>query len=194
MRLLLLFNILLQLKTVIQKGRGPSVLAIPDPPTTLRPEGERFRTAEQHVAFAWQPGGKRTLARRQKVRHSPIRRLADLGYRLEIAKEPEFVKLVQEVRTEETHATSALLAPGDYYWHVASVNEQGLRGPWGDTRELKIVRDLAVALEAVPALIPHGKQMLAAPGVQLRLKPSSASSSVQALEYKVNDGEYAASC
>ncbi|MBT7700110.1 MAG: LysM peptidoglycan-binding domain-containing protein, partial [Verrucomicrobia bacterium] len=179
--------------TVIQQGRGPNAaLAIPDPPEALQPQGDRFKTAAQRVAFVWEAAGKPTLERRQKLRHSPIKRLADLGYRLEIAGDPEFVKLVQEVRTEGTRATSDLLTPGDYYWRLASVNAQGLRGAWSRTRELSVVRDLGVSLVAEPALIQHGKQLLAAAGVRLHLKPTGSSSSVHSAEYKVNAAAYAA--
>ncbi|KQO02349.1 peptidoglycan-binding protein LysM [Stenotrophomonas sp. Leaf70] len=61
------------------------------------------------------------------------------GSLLQIAREPDFRQPLAESRTDATRLRSPVaLAPGDYYWRVASVDALGQGGRYGQALPLRI--------------------------------------------------------
>lgn len=112
--------------------------ARPEPPAGIAP-AQRTKVPVGEIQMAW---AENTEAG---------------SYRLQVAKDAEFQKLVKEadgvvgaqtkVKVEET---------GTYHWRMASVRPNGDRGPWGDAKQFE-VRPSPAGPEG--GLTGDGKQM-----------------------------------
>ncbi len=62
------------------------------------------------------------------------------AYAFQIARDDGFERLVAEERSlaQTQYVSSAKLAPGEYYWRVASVRADGYRGPFSDIQRLQL--------------------------------------------------------
>ncbi|HTP94527.1 MAG TPA: FecR domain-containing protein [Burkholderiales bacterium] len=62
-------------------------------------------------------------------------------YLFQLARDPGFASVVREIpgMTATRHTEAGPLAPGTYYWRVASVRAGGDRGPFGDTRTFALL-------------------------------------------------------
>lgn len=62
------------------------------------------------------------------------------SYHFQLARDERFAQLVHEVRTPGA-ITSAVrdLAPGEYFWRVASIRTDGDHGPFGDAQRLNLL-------------------------------------------------------
>jgi hypothetical protein len=92
---------------------------LPPPLTTAPVHGQTLAQAHPRFAWAQVPGAA--------------------GSVLQIAREPDFLQPLAERRTDATRLRSPVaLAPGEYYWRVASVDAQGLAGRYGQPLPLRI--------------------------------------------------------
>ncbi|MGX9720531.1 FecR domain-containing protein [Stenotrophomonas acidaminiphila] len=92
---------------------------LPPPLTTAPLHGQILDQAHPRFAWAQVPGAA--------------------GSVLQIAREADFRPPLAERRTDATRLRSPVaLAPGDYYWRVASVDAQGQAGRYGQALPLRI--------------------------------------------------------
>ncbi len=92
---------------------------LPPPLTTAPVHGQTLAQAQPRFAWAQVPGATASV--------------------LQIAREPAFRQPLVERRTDATRLRSPVaLAPGDYYWRVASVDAQGRSGRFGQALPLRV--------------------------------------------------------
>lgn len=60
------------------------------------------------------------------------------GWRLELARDAEFLREVSVVRGEGARRHQPELAPGVWYWRVASVDADGFTGTWSTVHALRV--------------------------------------------------------
>lgn len=162
--------------SVVPFNQPPSPpIKLPPPPIPDGPAAATT-TAVQRVRFAWTPA-------------DPIAELS--GYRVEIATDDGFTRIVQDERAKNAGWTSATLAPGDYRWRLSSINPEGLQGPATETRALTILRNLALTLEpSRPPVAKDGVQVVG-PLYAFAARPA-ADSSVVDVEYSLDGSPFQA--
>lgn len=93
--------------------------ARPLPPTPVQPtNGER--SYENAVRFAW-------AAPEEAI-----------GYRLQIATAADFSQGLIERQLDAITSHSEILAPGSYFWRLASLDSNGVAHEWGDAMALRV--------------------------------------------------------
>ena len=94
--------------------------ARPEPPfTSLPPHPGKLRATG--VAFGWATA------------------VEAANYHFQLARDERFARIVDEVRvTADTTFNLASLAPGEYYWRVASIRADGDHGPFGDAQRFAL--------------------------------------------------------
>ncbi len=94
--------------------------ARPEPPLTTTP-GNRAKVRAAGVDFSWTAAGE-----------------AD-RYRFQLGRDERFESIVNEVRAVKGTAYAlANLAPGEYFWRVASIRADGDQGPFGDVQRFAL--------------------------------------------------------
>jgi hypothetical protein len=100
--------------------RRITVDAKPEPPVLIGPQADAQLVDEQ-PEFRWaQPASA-------------------AGYHFQLARDPAFSDLVADLPEVDSETVSApeVLAPGQYYWRVATRSSEGEVGPWGDGQPFK---------------------------------------------------------
>ena len=158
------------------EGNRPPVkpLELFPPPTQLAPREALHITAVQTPSFSWHP-----------VYHRRVD-----GYRLEIARDLAFNAIVQEHRVQEPGTTADVLAEGDYFWRVSTVDRNGLEGKSSATRALRIQRNLEVDLQSAAPLLDHDGLRLARRDNEYLVRPARRDTSVVQLEYSLDGQGY----
>lgn len=151
----------------------------PSPPVKLlpapRPGGPEARTtAVQRVALDWTP-------------MDPMAKPA--AYRVEIATDPDFTRIVQDRRVAREGWTSDTLAPGDYLWRVSSLDINQLQGPSTEARALTILRNLALNIHPSIAPVEKDGTRVVSPLYAFAAVPERDTSVVD-VEYSVDGGPY----
>jgi hypothetical protein len=160
--------------SVVPFNQPPSPpIKLPPPPTPDGPTATAT-TAQQRVLFAWTPA-------------NPIAELS--GYRIEIASDTSFTRIVQDERVKNARWTSATLAPGDYQWRISSINPDGLQGPSTEARALTILRNLALTLIPSRAPVTQAGAQVVSPLYAFAAQPNSDTSVVD-VEYSVDGGPF----
>jgi hypothetical protein len=157
-----------------------------------RPPAEPFTSAVQGVSFSWQPVGARPFFQRARLPFASFHGLRNTTYHLEIATDEDFNHPVRDVHTWRTCAESGLLAPGNYFWRIATLDGRGLEGKWSPTGRFTIVRRLAVEMGPDRELVKHGRQLLTGPGTRFLAMAGGDETSVGSIEYSLNGGEFKA--
>jgi hypothetical protein len=115
--------------------------------------------------------GTRLYTGSVNVQWSPVIDVS--GYRLQIARDPQFTDVVAERQIDSGTSTEVGgLSPGSYYWHMAGVNSRGETGAWSDAGSFT-QRPLAPVIEA--SRVDRRELRLswpAQPGEQYRLQIS----------------------
>jgi hypothetical protein len=177
---------------LVEDGRRAKPVELLPPPIVDAPAVEPFSTASQQLAFKWEPVGKRPLLKRWGARFATYRAPRETTYHLEIATDDIFNHVVQDVTTWKLEAESPVLAPGDYYWRIASLNEKGLEGVWSETSMFSVERNLKIALGPDRDLVHHGGRMMGGPGTMVAAQPKASDTSVDVIHYSINGGAFQA--
>ena len=175
------FGILVDKK---QRSRGP-VKLLP-PPTVQSPTPERFVTAAQTLNFRWDPVGGRVIVWFFKRPRTSYRLSGVTQYHLEIARDAAFNYVVESDHTADTHLTSKVLSPGDYYWRISSIDANRLEGKWSQSGQFCIRRDLVVNVATDVEPVEIGGRKLVRTGVAVPATPVNTNTSVVQLEYSIN--------
>lgn len=160
---------------IARDHRRPSPrIALPGTPVLSSP-APGLTTAVQRIAFSWAPGPSPTTAQ---------------AYRVEIARDPHFVEIVQTGTVSQTAWTSGVLAPGTYVWRAFAIDRNGLAGPASEWGTFTVVRDLRVGIRlSRPALEKEGK-MIVSPHHEFIPYPLSDDTSVVGYETRIGDQDY----
>lgn len=101
-------------------ARPFTLKARPEPPVYRTPRADGKQTVGS-VEFAW-------------ARNSTAPRV-----RLQVAEDAGFTRLVQDQDAlTETTLRADLAAPGNYFWRLASIRDNGDHGPYGDTQRFEL--------------------------------------------------------
>ncbi|MBI4778266.1 FecR domain-containing protein [Candidatus Desantisbacteria bacterium] len=105
------------------QGQAPSLpTKLPLPPPLALPE-DMMAASNKRPAFSWQPVSNAA------------------GYHFELAKDTDFNQVIWEV--EGTSSLNLIpsfnLPERQYYWHVSSIDQQGIEGGFSHCRLLKII-------------------------------------------------------
>jgi len=114
-------------------GRAGPARRLPKAPRALAPaDGERFtyRDFPPSITFRW-------------IAEEEVE-----AYRIVIAKDPGFERVIVDERTEEPRWTLGSLAAGPYWWRATSILE-GVDGPPSSARRLTLFEDRVAPVLAV---------------------------------------------
>lgn len=110
----------------IIREHGVNLVGLPGEPRPIRPADGAVLVfaadSRRSVCFDWEAPGGATRASFQ------------------LAADPAFTRLYDE-RVTAGDGLRLELAPGEYYWRVAAVDDNGLRGPFGPARSFGVVID-----------------------------------------------------
>lgn len=159
----------------LRAGRAPTrPEPLPRPPYDLVPRAVIHQTAVQTPLFRW----------------IPLPEDRPDAYHLQVAKDPEFLRVVQDVRLEQTSVRSPVLPEGRYFWRVSCLDRKGLEGAFCPPRRLDVVKDFEVKVHPSELLVAWDGRHLAQPDVVYEVVPARADTSVVAVEYRINGGDF----
>jgi mannose-6-phosphate isomerase-like protein (cupin superfamily) len=111
----------------VQPARPPGdPVLLPAPPEPLAPAEDDlrpYRSAPPRLEFRWTP-----------VAHATV-------YRIQLAHDAEFVRLIHEARVETPSFVHGNLPEGDYWWRVATVRDWAESAP-SPPRRVRVLRDI----------------------------------------------------
>ena len=175
--------------TFIEKDRAPvkPVKLLPVP-TILSPTSIIHETAIQDVDFFWDHVKIVPEKMTQKVTKYLFKKFA--SYHLEIATDVLFNHIIQNHITTENNFMTGVLAPGEYYWRLSSIDNNGLEGPSSQVRKLQVIRDLRI--DIVSEFLPLEKydKWITRPSNTFYAVPIQSDSSVESLEFSLNRGPF----
>ena len=172
--------------TFTEKEKPPAepVELLP-PPKITSPAGFVYETRVQMLDVSWEHVKIVPKKITQRVTNYLFNKFAT--YHLEIAADIKFNFIVEDHITSENTIRTDVLSPGEYYWRVASIDNNGLEGPFIQVRKLRIIRDLTVVIiPETPPIELHGKWLIL-PTNRLNVVPITDDTSVDHLEYSLND-------
>lgn len=161
--------------TFVRENRPPAPpIQLPGAPALDVPRAH-LTTAVQRITLDWSasPDGP-----------------APHSYRVEIARDPRFNRIVQEARADRPPWKSDTLEPGAYHWRVSGVDRNGLQGPPSDERPIRIVRDLRIGVRPSRPPLTLDGELVVSPLYRFSAFPVSDDTSVIGFEVRVDDGEY----
>ncbi len=120
------------------KGQAPSLpIRLPSPPVLLLPENGAVISI-QNPTFNWQavPEASR--------------------YHFELSRDIGFNQVIWEVEGTSSLSLTPFtnLPPDDYYWHVSSINQQGIEGAFSQPNLLRIIISKKISKKLEVFLIP----------------------------------------
>jgi hypothetical protein len=130
-------------------------------------------TAVQRTVFDWAPA-------------EPARDVS--GYRIEIAEDESFTRIIQDRMVEQLPWAADPLAPGRYFWRVSSLNLSRLQGPPAPSRDITVRRDLRIAVTPSKPPVKHSGRLVVGPGHTFSWATPSPDTSAVLAEYSL-DGE-----
>jgi hypothetical protein len=109
---------------------------------------------------------------------------------VEVARDVEFTKIVNNISVAQTEAESSSLDEGDYFWRVTAVDRNGLVGLPGSVGRLSIRPNLDVMLHYDGLLLNLGHGFVAGPENVYTAKPARELTSVSRIEYSLDASPY----
>lgn len=175
--------------TFVEEGKPPAepVELLP-PPKGLSPGIGIHETSAQNLILSWDHVAIIPEKITQRVAKYFFNKFA--RYHLEIASDTEFNFIVKDEIANENRIQTGVLSPGEYYWRVSSVDNNGLEGRSSDVGKLRIVRDLTIRIIPEFSPIKRNNSWIIHPTDILKVVPSQISSSVGYLEYSLNHGPF----
>ena len=140
------------------------------PPKPLYPHADVETTAQQVIEFSW----KGIFSWRFKA------------YFVELARDPRFIDMVFSATTNERTLSSPVLADGEYYWRISSLDRHGLQGATSTPVKFVVKTDLGVVLTTDKAPFEKDGHLWLAPMTTVSAEPTAEHSSVIGYEYSVN--------
>jgi len=111
-------------------------------------------------------------------------------FHLEIATDKKFNQIVQNHFPKKNRLKSNILAPGDYYWRISSLDKNKLEGRSSEIRELHITRNLELNIIPSTPPIDDLNNWIIGPTNTIKVAAKLYDTSVTNLEYSLNSGEY----
>ena len=154
---------------VSKKGHAPEApAALLAPPEGLIPGEEGLLSARQRVELAW---------------HDVENVDALDVYQVEIARDEEFSSLVEEYFTAKTTVTSSVLDEGQYYWRIASIADNGVKGLPSKAGKFKVEKKLDVKMKIASPTLKRGGKLVVGP--ELTLAPISVAKDTSVVQMEV---------
>ncbi|HMP71968.1 MAG TPA: FecR domain-containing protein [Kiritimatiellia bacterium] len=161
--------------SLVRDNRPPSPpILLPAPPLVSVP-GPGLTTAVQRLRLVWSPDPREGIT---------------AAYRVEIARDPEFTRIVQDQVVRDTGWVSEVLDPGNFLWRISSLTPDGLQGAPGPEGRLTIERDLEVKLGVNRPVVSHEGRSIVSPHYQFTPRPAREDTSVVDFLVRLNGGEY----
>ncbi len=175
--------------TFVEANKGPEdpIVLIPAPiVTSIR--DDVHTTSLQVLEFMW--AHEELIS--EKGRKATVGRLIERypSYHFEIAKDDEFNYMVQDHVVAKNYLKTDVLAPGEYFWRISSIDENGLEGPSTDAKRLRIIRNQLLALAADTQPVVQGDTWIIGPSNVINVQNQSPLNSVVNLEYSLNNAGY----
>ena len=175
--------------TFVEEDKPPAEpIELLPPPKGLSPGIGIYETSAQNVILSWDRVAINPKKITQRVTNYLFNKFA--RYHLEVATDAEFNFIVKDEVAKENQIQTGVLPPGEYYWRVSSVDNNGLEGPYSDVGKLRIVRDLTIRIIPEFSPIERNGSWIIHPTDLLKVIPSQIESSVNYLEYSLNHGPF----
>ncbi len=160
-----------------REGRAPArpVPLLP-PPEPTSPATDSFETARQQLSLEWAP-----------LQNARCRRVS---YRVELAQDDKFNRILLNETLSGTRIQTDVLAPGDYYWRVSSLDRNLLQGSPTEPRVIRVRKNLDVDLVYTGPLVQHAGTWVGAAETQFDVHPAEEDTSVVRLEYSANGAPF----
>ena len=174
------------LGTIVEESKPPiEPIDLLPAPNVVSPPGNVYETSAQVLDLSWDHVAIIQEKMTQRVTRYFFKKFA--SYHHEIATDNEFNYIIEDRDTENNHIRTGVLPPGEYYWRLSSIDNNGLRGPFNDTKKLRIVRDLTVTI--VPDILPveKGDKWIIHPTDVLNVVPGNINTSIERLEISLDN-------
>ena len=175
--------------TFVEEGLPPAdpIELLPAPKVIL-PPATTYQTGIQILDLSWEHVKTSPKKIAQRVTNYFFNRFA--SYHVEIGKDITFNQIVEDHVTGENNLQTNVLSPGEYYWRVSSIDNNGLEGSPTRAKKLRVVRDLTV--EIVPDFPPIEwyDKWVTVPMNAFNILPVELDSSVDRLEFSLNRGRF----
>ncbi len=109
--------------SIVMDDESLSYFSLPDPPVADYPEDNSLITAGVNLKWNQIDGA--------------------LLYRLEIAKDKEFINIVHHSESKNSSFNTSGLKDGKYYWRVSAINRRGIEGDFFDYSSFTIQKSLS---------------------------------------------------
>jgi len=112
-------------------------------------------------------------------------------WRLELARDADFLNIVEDVNTTNPSWRSFGLVEGNYHWRVRSLDANGFAG-LSSQASLSVKPNLDVAIRIDPPLpnFVAGREILLSPDTRLALQPVQEGVNVSGYEIRMSGGEW----
>ena len=175
--------------TFAEEGLPPAdpIILLPAP-KIIAPVTTNYQTGIQIFNLSWEHVKTSPNRITQRVTNYLFNRFA--SYHIEIGTDTDFNQIVEDHITNENNLQTNVLAPGEYYWRISSIDNNGLEGLATPMKKFRVIRDLTV--EIVPEILPIEKddKWITTPLNVLNVIPAEPNSSIDRLEYSLNRGRF----
>ena len=135
------------------------------PPEMIAPESPTDASGKLSYPFAWRPVDSRRFG----------------AYHFELARDAAFNDVQEEAMVPRAKYETGLLAEGDYYWRITTVDTKGLEGRPVQGK-LTIGRDMRVVFRPQTQPVVQGDVWVFGPGNLVHVEPPTKATSVVGME------------
>ncbi len=177
--------------TVIEERKAPSspIELLPPPVVTTIPL-DYFESSKQVFELRWEP--VTLLVQSSKARKPNSQKRIAVKYHFEIARDEKFNYLIQNHVISDNFLMTDVIAPGDYFWRISSIDDNGLEGPSTIPGRFRIIRNQKIEFLVDDTAIQLPDRWIIGPQQNIRLHIPSSDHSVAAFEYSLNNTPYQA--
>ena len=158
--------------TLAKSNKAPAKpIPLLPPPQPIYPGSNVETTPTQSIKFEWE------RVRSFRLKH----------YKIEIARDPQFLNLVHIISTKDTEVNSPALKAGEYYWRISSYDKNNLQGATSKPVKFLVDPNLSVTLITSNAPLEKDGLIWLAPETVVTAEPMDPRrTSVTDIVYSVN--------
>ncbi len=175
--------------TFVKPNAVPSdAVELIQPPFSTFPSTDVYESSVQQIELKWQHRKLLTAILKPSKFTRPDENVA--SYHVEIATDDDFNYIEQNHLTTKNYLTTDVLAPGEYYWRISSIDEHGLEGAYSIPKKLRILRDQLLTIVSSIAPVVRDSRWIVGPAYVLNIQPSTADTSIVSYEFSLNDEKF----